>query len=201
MDDFVPHQCLLLPSFVCFCRSQMNSDISAYTYERTLMMEQRNQMLRELRLNKKESLGVVSSLIVLYSFIYLFIYTLRDEFGRFFILSLAHQNHTLHFVLVYMITSSYEQFYGQNTNKETAKEKKRTNERTKRSDKYHLHEMYERTHKMVFGKSTHKLQTFESHQKHKSMVCDVREHEKREEKKKRYCISVRIYRIQISFEM
>lgn len=37
----------------------MNSDISAYTYERTLMMEQRNQMLRELRLNKKESLGVV----------------------------------------------------------------------------------------------------------------------------------------------
>lgn len=39
---------------------QMGSDISAYTYERTLMMEQRNQMLRELRLNKKESLGVVS---------------------------------------------------------------------------------------------------------------------------------------------
>lgn len=39
----------------------MNSDISAYTYERTLMMEQRNQMLRELRLNKKESLGVVST--------------------------------------------------------------------------------------------------------------------------------------------
>lgn len=39
---------------------QMDSDISAYTYERTLMMEQRNQMLRELRLNKKESLGVVS---------------------------------------------------------------------------------------------------------------------------------------------
>lgn len=40
----------------------MNSDISAYTYERTLMMEQRNQMLRELRLNKKESLGVVSEM-------------------------------------------------------------------------------------------------------------------------------------------
>lgn len=39
----------------------MGSDISAYTYERTLMMEQRNQMLRELRLNKKESLGVVSN--------------------------------------------------------------------------------------------------------------------------------------------
>lgn len=40
--------------------SQTNNDISAYTYERTLMMEQRNQMLRELRLNKKESLGMVS---------------------------------------------------------------------------------------------------------------------------------------------
>lgn len=43
---------------------QMNSDISAYTYERTLMMEQRNQMLRELRLNKKESLGVVSIMLL-----------------------------------------------------------------------------------------------------------------------------------------
>ncbi len=50
----------------------MNSDISAYTYERTLMMEQRNAMLRELRLNKKESLGVVSVLhlnLVICSFI------------------------------------------------------------------------------------------------------------------------------------
>ncbi|XP_011305811.1 solute carrier family 12 member 4 isoform X2 [Fopius arisanus] len=36
----------------------MNSDISAYTYERTLVMEQRNQMLRELRLNPQESLGL-----------------------------------------------------------------------------------------------------------------------------------------------
>ncbi|XP_022914772.1 solute carrier family 12 member 4 isoform X3 [Onthophagus taurus] len=41
----------------------MDSDISAYTYERTLMMEQRNQMLRELRLNKKESLQVVQTLV------------------------------------------------------------------------------------------------------------------------------------------
>lgn len=46
----------------------MNSDISAYTYERTLMMEQRNQMLRELRLNKKESLGVVSLILSYFSF-------------------------------------------------------------------------------------------------------------------------------------
>lgn len=43
----------------------MDSDISAYTYERTLMMEQRNQMLRELRLNKKESLGVVSTILII----------------------------------------------------------------------------------------------------------------------------------------
>ncbi|XP_018328608.1 solute carrier family 12 member 4 isoform X2 [Agrilus planipennis] len=41
----------------------VDSDISAYTYERTLMMEQRNQMLRELRLNKKESLGIVDNLV------------------------------------------------------------------------------------------------------------------------------------------
>ncbi|XP_041417026.1 solute carrier family 12 member 4 isoform X2 [Xenopus laevis] len=31
-----------------------NSDISAYTYERTLMMEQRSQMLRQMRLTKAE---------------------------------------------------------------------------------------------------------------------------------------------------
>lgn len=38
----------------------MDSDISAYTYERTLMMEQRNQMLKEMQLNKRETSGVVS---------------------------------------------------------------------------------------------------------------------------------------------
>lgn len=41
----------------------MNSDISAYTYERTLMMEQRNQMLRELRLNKKDNFKVVQAIV------------------------------------------------------------------------------------------------------------------------------------------
>lgn len=56
----------------------MDSDISAYTYERTLMMEQRNQMLRELRLNKKESLGVVSSLKNIYTK-----YLLRKKFFPF----------------------------------------------------------------------------------------------------------------------
>ncbi|KAL5287968.1 hypothetical protein ACFFRR_008671 [Megaselia abdita] len=40
-----------------------NSDISAYTYERTLMMEQRNLLLKELRLNKKDSFKVVQTLV------------------------------------------------------------------------------------------------------------------------------------------
>jgi len=39
----------------------MDSDISAYTYERTLMMEQRNQMLKEMQLNKRETIGVVQA--------------------------------------------------------------------------------------------------------------------------------------------
>ncbi|XP_055623854.1 solute carrier family 12 member 4 isoform X2 [Toxorhynchites rutilus septentrionalis] len=41
----------------------MDSDISAYTYERTLMMEQRNQMLRKLRLNKREKENVVENMV------------------------------------------------------------------------------------------------------------------------------------------
>ncbi|EFX88997.1 hypothetical protein DAPPUDRAFT_41064 [Daphnia pulex] len=36
----------------------MDSDISAYTYERTLVMEQRNQMLKEMQLNKRDPSGV-----------------------------------------------------------------------------------------------------------------------------------------------
>nr|XP_037867149.1 solute carrier family 12 member 4 isoform X4 [Bombyx mori] len=40
-----------------------DSDISAYTYERTLMMEQRNQMLRELRLNKRETMGMMQNYV------------------------------------------------------------------------------------------------------------------------------------------
>ena len=47
--------------FFFFCvRMQMDSDISAYTYERTLVMEQRNQMLKEMHLNKRETSNVVS---------------------------------------------------------------------------------------------------------------------------------------------
>lgn len=48
----------------------MDSDIQTYTYERTLMMEQRTQMLKELRLNRKEKLNIVSTILyytVLYS--------------------------------------------------------------------------------------------------------------------------------------
>uniref|UniRef100_A0A2I3HK50 Solute carrier family 12 member 4 n=1 Tax=Nomascus leucogenys TaxID=61853 RepID=A0A2I3HK50_NOMLE len=41
-----------------------NSDISAYTYERTLMMEQRSQMLRQMRLTKTEREREVSALCV-----------------------------------------------------------------------------------------------------------------------------------------
>uniref|UniRef100_A0A8C4MW58 Solute carrier family 12 member 4 n=1 Tax=Equus asinus asinus TaxID=83772 RepID=A0A8C4MW58_EQUAS len=40
-----------------------NSDISAYTYERTLMMEQRSQMLRQMRLTKTEREREVSGLL------------------------------------------------------------------------------------------------------------------------------------------
>jgi len=49
-----------LSLYLYYCILQNNSDISAYTYERTLMMEQRNQMLRALGLNKKENSKVVS---------------------------------------------------------------------------------------------------------------------------------------------
>ena len=33
---------------------QLDSDISAYTYEKTLVMEQRNDFLKKLNLNRKE---------------------------------------------------------------------------------------------------------------------------------------------------
>ncbi|KAK8751602.1 hypothetical protein OTU49_009416 [Cherax quadricarinatus] len=41
----------------------MDSDIQTYTYERTLMMEQRTQMLKELRLNRKEKLNIVQAIV------------------------------------------------------------------------------------------------------------------------------------------
>ena len=43
----------------------MDSDIATYTYERTLMMEQRTQMLKELRLNRKEKLNLVRTVVKL----------------------------------------------------------------------------------------------------------------------------------------
>ncbi|XP_003744033.1 solute carrier family 12 member 6 [Galendromus occidentalis] len=39
------------------------TDISAYTYERTLMMEQRSEMLKHLRLNRRETLSVVQTIM------------------------------------------------------------------------------------------------------------------------------------------
>ncbi|XP_078609145.1 solute carrier family 12 member 4-like isoform X6 [Branchiostoma floridae x Branchiostoma japonicum] len=41
----------------------MTSDISAYTYERTLMMEQRNQMLKQMHLSKRESRKEVQKVV------------------------------------------------------------------------------------------------------------------------------------------
>lgn len=41
---------------------QVESDISAFTYERTLMMEQRSQMLKQMQLSKTEREREVSGL-------------------------------------------------------------------------------------------------------------------------------------------
>ena len=38
-----------------------DSDISSYTYERTLLMEQRNEMLKEMRVSDKRKGKMVSS--------------------------------------------------------------------------------------------------------------------------------------------
>merc|ERR1719228_2582232 len=40
-----------------------DSDVSAYTYERTLIMEQRNEMLHEMRVSKKSRAKMVDSLL------------------------------------------------------------------------------------------------------------------------------------------
>lgn len=61
--EMVRRWCLLFSSpmtisvvvlIVSSCPPQHDSDISAYTYERTLMMEQRSQMLRQMRLSKSD---------------------------------------------------------------------------------------------------------------------------------------------------
>lgn len=39
-----------------------DSDVSAYTYERTLIMEQRNEMLQEMKVTKSSRSKMVSSL-------------------------------------------------------------------------------------------------------------------------------------------
>ena len=43
---------------------QPDHDISAYTYERTLMMEQRNEMLKEMRMKKREVASQVSQILL-----------------------------------------------------------------------------------------------------------------------------------------
>lgn len=46
---------LALPhGFLCVPPSQHESDISAYTYEKTLVMEQRSQILKQMHLTKNE---------------------------------------------------------------------------------------------------------------------------------------------------
>jgi potassium/chloride transporter 4/5/6 len=40
-----------------------DSDVSAYTYERTLMMEQRNEMLHDMRVSKKNQSKLVDSIL------------------------------------------------------------------------------------------------------------------------------------------
>jgi potassium/chloride transporter 4/5/6 len=41
-----------------------DSDVSAYTYERTLLMEQRNEMLHEMRVSKKARARMVRFLVL-----------------------------------------------------------------------------------------------------------------------------------------
>ena len=40
---------------------QHDSAVSAYTYERTLMMEQRSQMLRQMRLSVRDVIGAATA--------------------------------------------------------------------------------------------------------------------------------------------
>ncbi|KAH8019303.1 hypothetical protein HPB51_018815 [Rhipicephalus microplus] len=42
---------------------QNDSDISAYTYERTLMMEQRTEMLKHMRLSRRETLSMIQTIV------------------------------------------------------------------------------------------------------------------------------------------
>ena len=46
-----------------FPSSQVDTDIEAYTYERTLVMEQRSKMLKQMRLTRKESRKEVQAIV------------------------------------------------------------------------------------------------------------------------------------------
>ena len=47
--------------FLVLCL-QPDNDISAYTYERTLMMEQRTEIMKELHLKRRDKAASVSDL-------------------------------------------------------------------------------------------------------------------------------------------
>ncbi len=49
---FVHENCTLKEK--CLCALKHDSDISAYTYEKTLVMEQRSQILKQMHLTKNE---------------------------------------------------------------------------------------------------------------------------------------------------
>jgi len=54
---------MMLLNLHLLTHTQPDNDISAYTYERTLIMEQRNEMLKQMRLTRRERRGEVQQLI------------------------------------------------------------------------------------------------------------------------------------------
>lgn len=64
MCEFVSLSPLFSPSSLLSpSHTQPDNDISAYTYERTLVMEQRNEMLNKLRLTKRQKKGDVQHIL------------------------------------------------------------------------------------------------------------------------------------------
>lgn len=49
-----PDNCKINYIFIYFFASKHDGDISAYTYEKTLIMEQRSQILKQMHLTKNE---------------------------------------------------------------------------------------------------------------------------------------------------
>lgn len=61
-----------------FALLQHDSDISAYTYERTLMMEQRSQMLRQMRLSSAERQREVCLFLIIVAMFFFHVPNLHD---------------------------------------------------------------------------------------------------------------------------